>query len=177
MNSPTISPGPRSISPPTPATESTRQEGPSKLTVRAKLPVLTAVRLATDQTVQLPDGRTLRAQAGDWLITRGRIVTDVVGASQLAERYAVVDEGERLLTRAICTRLEQTLGIGAMRNVDALIEAVERLAAISIGTIAIEFTPGQLEEIKFRATKRGQTVQQALQAVVDRIKDEIFWKS
>lgn len=149
----------------------------SKRTVRAKLPLLTAVRLATDQKVVLPDGRTIPAVAGDWLITRGRLTIDVVGQAQLAERYSLVDAGERLLTTAVCTRLEQTLGLGATTNIDNLIAAVERLAKISIGTIAIDFTPGQLEEITYRAIKRGRTVEQELQAVVDRIREEIFWKS
>ena len=143
----------------------------------AKLPALTAVRLATAQTVQLADGRDLHATVGDWLITRGRIIVDVVGQAQLAERYSIVDGNERLLSAALRTRLEQTLGLGSTRTPEDLIEAVERLAAISIGTIHIDFTPGQLEEIKYRSTKRGRSVEQELQAVVDRIREEIFWKS
>ena len=118
--------------------------------MRARLPVLTAVRLATAQGIQLPDGRTLHAMIDDWLITRGRLVVDVIGPSQLDERYQVVDQAERLLTAAACTRLEETLGLGATRNVDNLIAAVERLARISIGEIHIDFTPGQLEEINAR---------------------------
>jgi serine/threonine protein kinase HipA of HipAB toxin-antitoxin module len=135
------------------------------------------VRLATEQDVQLADGRTVHAVVGDWLITRGRMIIDVIGPALITERYQIVDGAERMLTAAVRTRLEQTLGLGATRNVDALIEAVERLAKIEIGEIRIEFTPGQLEEIKYRATKRGQTVPQALQAVIDRIKEEIFWRS
>lgn len=143
----------------------------------SKTAPLTAVRCATEQTVTLPDGRTLPVMAGDWLITRGRLVVDVSGPSQLAERYAIVDGNERILSAALRTRLEQTLGVGATTNADNLIAAVERLASLSIGEVKIEFTPGQLAEIKYRATKRGQTVEQALQAVIDRIKDEIFWRS
>jgi hypothetical protein len=145
--------------------------------VHARLPPLTAVRLATDQAITLPDGRVKSAVAGDWLITRNRITIDLCGPAQLAERYQVVDGNERMLSTAICTRLEETLGIGATRNVDSLVDAVERLARISVGEIHVDFTPGQLDEIKQRATKRGQTIQQALQAVVDRIREEIFWKS
>lgn len=147
------------------------------MTVRARLPLLTAVRLATDQQVILPDGRMVRAVVGDWLITRGRATVDIVGPAQLAERYSTMDPGERLLTTASCTRLEQTLGLGATANTDNLVAAVERLARISIGEIHIDFTPGQLEEISYRATKRGRTVKQELQAVVDRIREEIFWKN
>ena len=145
--------------------------------VTAKAPTLTAVRVATDQTITLPDGHVRRAVAGDWLITRGRIVVDVVGPVQLTDRYTVTDSSDRLLTAAMRTRLEDTLGVGATRTPEDLIAAVERLAAIAIGDVKIAFTPGQLEEIKFRANKRGQTVEQAMQAVVDRIKEEIFWRS
>lgn len=143
----------------------------------AKTQPLIAVRLAIDREVELPDGRTLRAIAGDWLITRNRIVVDVCGPSQLDERYKIIDGNDRMLSAALRTRLEQTLGLGTTNNSDDLIAAVERLAAISIGTVKIEFTPGQLEEIAYRAKKRGQSIEQTLQAVVDRIKEEIFWRS
>jgi len=136
-----------------------------------------AVRLATDQSVRLADGREIIAHTGDWLITLGRTIIDVVGDTQLAARYTVDDEGERLLSTGICARLEQTLGLGATRTPDDLVQAVERLAAIRVGTIQIDFTPGQLEEIAHRATKRRHTIQQELQAVVDRIREELFWRS
>jgi hypothetical protein len=73
--------------------------------------------------------------------------------------------------------LEQTLGLGATRTPADLVKAVERLAAIHVGTIQIDFTPGQLDEIAHRATKRGHTIQQELQAVVDRIREELFWRN
>jgi len=149
----------------------------TKLNVLARMPALTAVRLSADQTVQLADGRTRHALAGDWLVTRGRAVLDVVGDAQLAERYQIVDDATRLLSAAVCTRLEDTLGVGATRTPEDLVAAVERLARIEIGGIHIDFTPGQLDEIKYRAIKRGQTVEQALQAVIDRIREEIFWRS
>jgi hypothetical protein len=144
--------------------------------VRAKSPTLTAVRLATAQPVQLADGRELVASAGDYLITRGRTSVDVVGPSQLSVRYEI-EERVCALSSETCLRLEQTTGIGSTRTPHDLVLAVERLAKISIGTIQIDFTPGQLEEITHRATKRGRTVQQELQAVVDRIREEIFWRS
>lgn len=127
--------------------------------------------------VTLADGRQLQGQVGDWLVTQGRLVIDVVAASRLTSRYEIVEARDRILPAALCARLEQTTGIGSTRSPEDLVNAVERLAAISIGTVHVDFTPGQLEEIRYRATKRGQTVQQALQAVVDRIREEIFWKS
>jgi hypothetical protein len=140
------------------------------------MPALTAVRAPADQTLTLADGRIARVVAGDWLVTRDRIVLDVVGPAQLAERYQIADDATRLLSGQVCTRLEATLGIGATRTPEDLVAAVERLAKIEIGGIQIEFTPGQLEEIKHRAKKRGWTVAQSLQAVIDRIKEDLFWR-
>lgn len=150
---------------------------PSKITVRAKPPLLTAVRLASDSRVRLADGRDVQATAGMWLVNNGRITVDVLAQPQLTERYQIVDQGERRLSAADCARLEQTTGVGSTRTPADLCAAVERLARITIGTVQVDFTPGQLEEIASRAKKRGQTVQQALQAVIDRIREELFWRS
>lgn len=106
------------------------------------------------------------------MITAGEQVIDVV--QKLDEKYEIVEEG-LLLPRALCVQIEQTTGIGTTQSAAKLVPAIERLARISIGTIKIEFTPGQLEEIKRRATKRGITVKQELQRCVDRVKDEIFF--
>jgi len=80
------------------------------------------------------------------------------------------------LTLIQCGRLEETLGIGATRSFEQLVKAVERLAAIKVGEIKLPFTPGQLTELKHRAEKRGRTIEQEMKAVVDRIRDELFYK-
>lgn len=138
---------------------------------------LTAVQLDHDQTVSLSDGRSLRASAGDWLISRGKAVIDVVGDTALATRYTIQATGTLTLPAEICSRIEQTAGLGSTRSPADLAAAIERLAKIEIGTVQLPFTPGQLEEIAVRAKKRGQTVQQALQATIDRIKEDLFWRS
>lgn len=145
--------------------------------MRAKPPVLTAVRIASDTRVRLADGRDVQATAGLWLVNNGRITVDVLSEALLRERYQIVDQGERRLTAVDCARLELTTGVGSTRTAADLCAAVERLARITIGTVQVDFTPGQLEEIAYRAKKRGQTVQQALQAVIDRIREELFWRS
>jgi hypothetical protein len=144
--------------------------------VRERTPTLTAVRLTADKLVVLADGRDISAHAGDWLITRGQSTVDVVGDARLDARYQR-EEGGMRLSSTHCARLEQTTGVGATRTPEDLCTAVERLAKIAIGTIQIDFTPGQLEEISARAIKRGRTVKQELQAVVDRIREEIFWRN
>ncbi len=148
---------------------------PSKLTVRERAPQLTAVRLPTAREVTLYDGRTVQAGVGAWMITRGKIILDVATPQALNQRYEVIDDQGLTLRGYDRDRLEQTTGVGSTRTPTDLVEAVERLAAISIGTIHVDFTPGQLAEIKHRAAKRGHTVEQELRATVDRIKEAIFW--
>lgn len=151
--------------------------GSSKLTVREKQPPMIAVVLPENRLVELATGQKVQGYAGDWLITRGRLVVDVVGASKLRDRYEVTDPRTLTLTGQERDRLELTTGVGSTRTAADLITAVERLASISIGTIHVDFTPGQLEEIAHRAKKRGRTVGQELKAVVDRIKEDLFWRS
>lgn len=149
--------------------------GTAKQQVRARQPLLTAVQLTAPYRATLPTGAPAHGQPGDWLITRGGLVVDLVPASLFADRYETVVEGVQTLAPDTRTVLEQTLGIGATRSPAELVKAVERLAKIEIGGVRIDFTPGQLEEIAHRAKKRGRTVQQELQAVVDRLREDLFW--
>jgi hypothetical protein len=80
------------------------------------------------------------------------------------------------LSAADCRQLDDLLGLGATRSGPDLVRAVERLASLRFGDIRIPFTPGQLSEIQHRAEKRGRTVQAEMQAVVDRLQDELFYK-
>lgn len=90
--------------------------------------------------------------------------------------FEVILDGGLQLSRAECELLEQTTGLGTTRNARDLLQAVKRLASISIGQVDIPFTPGQIEELQHRANKRGQTIAQTIKAVVDRINDELFWR-
>jgi hypothetical protein len=104
----------------------------------------------------------------------------------LAEIHERLDELRRLgaatsapglhLTLAECQRLEDRTGLGSTRSAEALIAAVERLASLSIGEVRLPFTPGQLEELVWRAQKRGRTLESEVQAVVNRIRDELFFQ-
>lgn len=108
----------------------------------------------------------------DWMITAGEQVIDLV--RKLDEKYEIIEEG-LVLPRETCVQIEKTTGIGTTQSVEKLVAAIDRLARVSIGSVRIEFTPGQLEEIKHRAEKRGITVKQELQRAVDRVKEEIFY--
>lgn len=142
--------------------------------MKRKVPTLTAKRVATPGHAQLPDGSEILTAPSDYLIAVGTQLLDVVTAKQLDVNYDVIREGDLTLTREECRRLEATTGLGSTGSGPALCAAVERLAAIEVGEVKIEFTPGQLEEIAYRAKKRGRTVFDELSAVVARIKDELF---
>jgi hypothetical protein len=144
--------------------------------VRRKSAPLVAVPILTPESITLPDRREALASPGSYKILNGAVVVDVVPAARFAEEYEPVITGGLALTPQQCRELDVTLGLGATASPDTLGLAVGRLARIAIGDIRIAFTPGQLAELKFRADKRGRTVEEELRAVVDRIKDELFWR-
>jgi len=132
------------------------------------------VRVAKPTSVLLADGRTVLASAGDWRICRQDLTLDVLPDSRFRKEYEPIVNGALVLTPAECARLEETVGVGNTQIPITFILAVERLAALHIGDVRLDFTPGQLAELKHRASKRGQTIEQTIKAVVDRIRDEIF---
>lgn len=141
--------------------------------MRRRVPPLHARRLHEAVLVEIA-GEGVSLRAGDWLIVRGTTAVGWALGGNLVEHYEIVPEGDLALPMAVRQRIEKTTGIGSTNSPAALAGAIERLASIQIGTIAIEFTPGQLEEIRHRASKRGHTVEQELRAAVDRVKGEIF---
>jgi hypothetical protein len=158
----------------TPVSTSTSETSSTskKLQVRRKQRPLTAQQLTGFASLEMPDGTVLPGREQEWMISAGAQVIDLV--QKLDEKYEIVAEG-MVLSREVCVQIEKTTGIGTSHSVDKLVAAIERLARISIGSVKVEFTPGQLEELKHRATKRGSTLKQELQRAVDRVKDEIFY--
>lgn len=138
--------------------------------------LLTAVEVASPTTVELPGGLVRLVEPGDWIVTSHDQPYDVCKKEELALRYERVEPGLHL-PAAVCREIEVIVGLQATQSPADLVRSLERLANIKIGGVKIEFTPGQLEEIKYRASKRGWTVQEELKRVIDRIKDEIFYKS
>jgi hypothetical protein len=115
----------------------------------------------------VPELRGLRAELRE---TLGKIDLVLTQAEQ-----ARATPGLQLSSAEI-RALDDLLGLGATRSGPDLVKAVERLASLRFGDIRIPFTPGQLAEIQHRAAKRGRTVQAEMQAVVDRLQDELFYK-
>lgn len=146
--------------------------------LRRKGATHTAVRMTEPRRWMLIGEDERLAQAGDWVVlTPQGLPLAILPAHEFPGPFELVAEGTLTLSQADRELLEKTTGVGSTRSAADLVGACQRLARIKIGTITIPFTPGQLEEIQQRAAKRGQTVQQTMQAIVDRIQDEIFWKS
>ena len=127
--------------------------------------------------MRLSSGEEIAAAPGDWIVANQRTLLAVVPARTFPAPYELVDPAALTLSNADRTALESTLGLGATQTPAALVAAVSRLARLRVGEVEITFTPGQLEELAHRAEKRGRSLQAEIEAVVDRIREEIFWRS
>ncbi len=161
---------------PAPPAPRPRPPLPARVGLRRPGATFLGVRIGESQAVTLPDDVTVVARPGDWIVQVGHVPISVVSSTAFPAPYELVEEGSLTLSRLDREDLDGLLGLGASQSADALVAAARRLARLSIGEVDLPFTPGQLEELHYRAGKRGQTVAQAVEAVVDRIKDELFWK-
>ena len=148
----------------------------TRVAVRPAAKGLQAYAFTAPADILLVDGRTAHAEPGDYAVINGVHTLDVLSPARFRLEYDLVAPIGVVLSPADCARLEQTLGVGNTQIPTVLVQAVERLAAIHIGDVRLEFTPGQLSEIAYRATKRGHTIEQEIRLVVDRIRDEIFYR-
>lgn len=142
--------------------------------VRPKRPTLTAVPCVTTTPVVLPDGTALDAVPGQWLITNGAQIVDVLSPDQFTRLYEPVEATGLVLAGALRARIERTLGIGSTETPEHLVTAIERTARLVIGDVRVDFTPGQWEHLAHRAEKMGITVDQLLTRVVARITDDLW---
>jgi hypothetical protein len=151
---------------------------PARVPLRRKLSNLIAVRAHKQEQVRvIGDAGEAVVDPGDWVILQDTYVIQVVKDKDFPPAaFEIITEGALTIPRGAQELLEETLGVGSCRSPVELIAAVQRLASIRIGDVRIPFTPGQLEELQHRAKKRGQSIEQAVKAVVDRIRDELFWK-
>lgn len=151
--------------------------GPRRVQIRRVGPALQATLLTAEATILTVDGTSYNVVPGDWAVYQAKSVLTIIRAKAFPAPYELVVPNTLTLTQEERTRLEATAGLGSTESAAALCTAVERLARIEIGGVHIAFTPGQLEELKHRAFKRGRDVEAEIHAVIDRIKDELFWKS
>lgn len=84
-----------------------------------------------------------------------------------SDRVVVVDPKVR-------NRLEQILGGGSLKDAEDLLQKVEGLADIQIGEIRVEFSPGELKQMKHWANRQGKAVDYIVKDIVTRIKLTIF---
>jgi hypothetical protein len=71
-------------------------------------------------------------------------------------------------------RLEQALGGGHLLGERDLLGKVERLARIEFGPHTFQITPGQFEELKFRAGKTGRSVEQLVMDMYTKMSEDFF---
>lgn len=147
----------------------------TRVNLRRRGTPLVAIKLTQAMTeFAAADGSSIWGRAGDWKVMNGNVVVQILTAKEFPGPYEIEQQGTLTLTKQDRELLEEITGIGSTTSAGALIAATARLARIAIGDVTIPFTPGQLEEITYRASKRGITVQRAIQDVIDRIKDELF---
>lgn len=144
------------------------------MSLRRKSAPLKAYRLTKPESSENAEGTLVAGKVGDWKVMNGTVCLQILTDKEFPGPYEIVPEGAVTLSKADRERIEGVAGIGATQNGASLLLAIQRLARIGIGDVQIPFTPGQLEEIQWRAQKRGITVERAIQDVIDRIKDELF---
>ncbi len=74
----------------------------------------------------------------------------------------------------IVQHLEQILGGGTTKDQYDFSAKVTRLARIGFGDHTFKITPGQFEELKFRATKTGRSVEQLIADLYQRMSQDLF---
>lgn len=95
------------------------------------------------------------------------LLRDALREYPIQGRHLVLDHPE-------LDRLAKTLGGGDVLNGEDLCLKVERLAGISFHNIRLEFTPGQLEEIAWRANRLGLTPEELAARIVKKMEELFF---
>lgn len=151
---------------------------PLKKQVRPRIQVepLTATQLEAEGRFVLANGMNSLGHPGNWVISRGSTVLAVLPTDVYQQEYIPVDEHALTLTGADRAEVARALGFGSTDTPQHLVTAATRLAHLTIGTIDVDFTPGQWEELAHRATKRGISVESLVKQIVDKICQDI-WSS
>lgn len=166
-----------STSSPTPTAAISTDLAPrTRLSVRAKASpkILSAFRLDRTESFTLPDDEIKTGVPGSWVLSKGVIVVDVISAREFDARFEEVSDRDLQISGALRSRIEQTLGFGSTETPEHLATAIDRLARLVIGNNEIHFTPGQWEEIAYRASKMGLTVEALCKRIADRVTQD-FW--
>lgn len=103
----------------------------------------------------------------------GQVTVEELLLAQLV-RFQEVSPMDRVLVVLPRERaaLEAKFSSGSLRDGADLLAKVEALAAIEIGGVKVDFTPGELRNIKTFATKNRMPAQQAVEQVVHGMKEQ-----
>lgn len=147
-----------------------------RLLVRPKDGWLTATPVLEGTLVRRQNGTLVSAREGQYLLQLDGHTIDVCDAAALSRDYDVREAagGGLSLTAAQCRLLEDRLGPGCTQTPERLLAAIARLAVLRIGDVAIPVTPGQWEEIAYRAQKNDRTVEAEITRIAERLEDELF---
>lgn len=121
--------------------------------------------------IQIPDELyaryELQARSRDYAVKR-----------ELSERLQAFVEAPPkdrviLLRRHTREAIEKILNCSLLSD-EELVDRVTRLAQLSIGEVRLEFSPGQLAEMKRRADKNGRTFEEELKISVKSVQSLVF---
>src|SRR5437899_1153051 len=97
---------------------------------------------------------------GDGDVLRERLAKAV--ALDPRERAVVLTGGKTM------QQIEEHLGGGQLKHAEDLLVKIRRLASIRFGSHEFKITPGQYEELTFRAKKTGRSVAQLIEEIYRR---------
>lgn len=168
--------GSKKAQPPT-VPMSTMTTSAVKAQVRDKADWLTAIPAGdkVGHVVRKMSGGMAVPNDGDWLVLVGENqILDVVSPEQLLAKYEIKADGGLSVSGPVRRQIEDLLGMGTGATELTLLAGIQRLARLHLGDIEIPLTPGQWEELQYRADKNQVTVESYLRQIVSRIEDELF---
>lgn len=84
--------------------------------------------------------------------------------------YLIVDPVSR-------GKLEEILSGGDIKSPTDLVQRVDHLSRMEIGGVRIPFTPAQIEEMKYKAERNGDTLQAYTEKLVSQMGQMFFTRS
>lgn len=111
-----------------------------------------------------------RREGDDRCVPLESVIEGRLGAATRLDprnRYLILDQ-------PVLGELEKKVGGGHLQDNGDLLGKVQRLAQIRFGQHTLELTPGQLEEIAWRAGKQGRSIDQMLQAAYEKFAEDFF---
>lgn len=166
---------PTSTTPEEPAAPVAAVAAPSRLPVHAvRGTPLTAYQLTEATTLTLLSDVKVYAHPGMWVVSNGPHVIDVLPEALFKSRFEPATTDGLVIDGASRAALEKALGFGSTKSAGDLVTVASRLARLSVGDIAIDFSPGQWDVLAHRAQKRGISVEALVRQIVDKLTADIW---